>query len=170
MNEEKAIANNHALTAYAHEMLPQFGNVMKAINDYVFNPNEDTAKALRMNAPAIRSLYRLVDDYSKALADLKEKMNVCVLENIESAPEIAHEFKVQNGTKSIKCDSAPNSMQLLMSRYLEAGYDPVGLFAKCSAITAKKAAEAFGLSEQALLEAHGDLFETHYNKPSVKML
>lgn len=170
MNEEKAIANNKALTAYAREMLPQFGNVMKAINDYVFNPNEETAKALRMNAPAIRSLYRLIDDYSKALAYLKEKVNICVIENIETAPELAQEFKVQNGEKSIKCDSGPNSMQLLMTRYIDAGFDPVGLFAQCSAITAKKAAEAFGLSEQALLEAHGDLFETHQNKPSVKMI
>lgn len=170
MNKEKAIANNNALTAYAREMLPQFGNVMKAINDYVFNPNEETAKALRMNAPAIRSLYRLIDDYSKALAYLKENVNFCVIENIDTAPELAQEFKVQNGAKIIKCDSVPNSMQLLMTRYIDAGFDPVGLFAQCSAITAKKAAEAFGLSEQALLEAHGDLFETHQNKPSVKMI
>lgn len=170
MNYETAQANDHALTEYAKQIVPQFANTLAVVNNFVNDPSEENVTAIRKMAPAIRSLYRLVDDYSKALADVKAKIDVCVVETIEKSPEIAQEFKVQAGAKSIKCDAQPDSMSVLMFRAMEKGIHPSALFAQCSAITAKKAAEAFGLSQQALLEEYGDLFETHQNKPSVKML
>lgn len=170
MNAEKTQANDHALTAYAVEILPSFIGTMTAVKDYFNNPCAETLLAVRNNAPNIRSLYRVIDDYSKALADLKSKVDFCVVSTFQDSPEIREEFKIQAGAKSIKCDAQADSMRQLMERFKGAGFDPCALFEKCSAITAKKAAEAFGLSEQALLESAGDLFATHENKPTVKMI
>lgn len=171
MTNEKAMANDHALTEYTKQIVPEFKNTLSIINKFVADPEESANIVnVRKQAGAIRSLYRLVDDYTKALADLKAKIDYCVVETIEKSPEIAKEFKVQAGAKSIKCDATPASMMFLMDKFVEQGYNPSALFAQCSAITAKKAAEAFGLSEVALLESYGDLFATHQNKPSVKML
>lgn len=171
MNIEKQQANDHALTEYTKQIVPEFSNTLSVINAFVTDPEADKSLVdVRKQAGAIRILYRLVDDYTKALADLKAKIDYCVVGTIDKSPEIAQEFKVQAGAKSIKCDATPASMMFLMDKFVEQGYNPSALFAQCSAITAKKAAEAFGLSEVALLEAYGDLFATHQNKPSVKML
>lgn len=142
----------------------------KAVDAYYANPSDENQDLVSENTKAIHDLLKMVKDYSDALAELKTRIEFCVVNLFDYAPALAEHFKIQGGAKTIKCDATPTSMALLMEAFEKKGYAPEGLFSMCTPITAKKAAEAFGLSEQALLEELGDLFATHYNKPSVKML
>lgn len=172
MNAEKAAANDHALTELAHREFPMFTTAIDTINMLWKDPDNQTAvNSFAFQARIVRDLMYHVVNISAALADLKSKLEFCVAHTIEHpSGNVKENFKIQPGAKSIKCDAQADSMRQLMERFKGAGFDPCALFEKCSAITAKKAAEAFGLSEQALLESAGDLFATHQNKPTVKML
>ena len=152
--------NNNAKLAEARQ----------AVDAYFSDPSDENQDLVANNTSAIHDLYRMVKEYTDALADLKTRIEFCVLNLYDFVPALEEHFKMQGGAKTVKCDKDPDSMRKLMDAYIAKGYDPSGLFAMCAAITAKKAAEAFGLSEQAFLEEHGDLFATHHNKPSVNML
>lgn len=142
----------------------------KAVDAYFINPSDDNQDLVANNTRAIHDLYYMVKEYTDALNDLKARIEFCVTNLFDYVPALEEHFKVQGGAKTVKCDKTPTSMEMLMDEWCKKGYDPSGLFGKCTAITAKKAAEAFGLSEQAFLEEYGHLFETHVNKPSVKMV
>lgn len=163
-----------ALQSYTTEIMkfiPELDECRNAVDAYFCEQSEENAIAVRKNAVQIHDLWRKVDDFVKALADLKSRMEFSIVDVIEKSPELQKEFKIQAGAKSIKCDVIKEqSMRTLMQRYIEKGFDPAFLFSKCSAITAKTAAECFGVSTDVMLEENGDLFAEHQNKPSVKML
>lgn len=163
-----------ALQAYTTEIMryiPELDECRKAVDNYFADQSEENRIAVRKNAEKIHDLWRKVDDFTKALADLKARMEFSIVDVIENSPELQKEFKIQAGAKSIKCDVVKEqSMRQLMERYLKKGFDPCFIFSKCSAITAKTAADCFGLSVDVMLEENGDLFAEHQNKPSVKML
>ena len=142
----------------------------QAVDAYFTNPSDDNQDLVANNTRAIHDLLYMVKEYSDALADLKARIEFCVVNLFDYVPALEEHFKVQGGAKTCKCDATPDAMNRLMDEWCKEGYDPSGLFGKCTAITAKKAAEAFGLSEQAFLEKYGHMFKTHVNKPTVKMV
>lgn len=142
----------------------------QAVDAYFSNPSDDNQDLVANNTRAIHDLLYMCKEYEAAIADLKARIEYCVVNLFDYVPALEEHFKVQGGAKSCKCDNRPDSMFQLMEAWCKEGYDPSGLFGICSAITSKKAAEAFGLSEEAFLEKYGHLFKTHVNKPSVKMV
>ena len=162
------------LTEVTTEILSAKNNTAKlvearqAIDAYFADPSDENQDLVVQSTKAVHDLYRMAKDYSDALADLKARIEFCVMNLFDYAPAFEEHFKIQGGAKTTKCK--PNSMPLLMEKFIEKGYAPEGLFSMCTPLTAKKAAEAFGLSEQALLEELGDMFETKVNKPTLKML
>ena len=158
-DEIMAAKHNNAMLAEARQ----------AVAAYFANPSDENQDAVVTRTNAVSDLFRMVKDYTNALANLQKQIEFAVVSLYDYAPELAERFKLQ-GSKSVKCDASKDSMRRLMDAFVAEGGDPSGLFGVCSVITAKKAAEAFGLSEGALLEKHGDLFETHYSKPQVKLV
>ena len=140
-----------------------------AVDAYFANPSDENEMAVSENASKILELFRMIKDYSDALADLKSRVEYAVANLYDYHPSLRENFKFKAGASKTTCSAKPDSMERLMAAWIAKGYDPAGLFAKCSAITSKKAADAFGLSEQALLEEFGDLFSTTRNKPALQM-
>lgn len=173
MTPEKEVINARALSGHIRDLVTPsetLTKATKAVTAFFVDPEaKENVVAVRQNAANIHELFRTIADYSAALDELKKRAEFAIVSIIDESPELQACFKIQAGAKSIKCDYDKNSMRNLMDKFKELGYDPCALFEKCSAITAKKAADAFGLSEQVFLETYGDLFQTHQNKPSVKM-
>lgn len=169
MTDEKKAIDEKANETVAYQLVGKQTEQHKALDAIVAFWNEpDSVKAaamVRQNARNIHDFMRNMELVTKAFADLKARADYAICALFEKSPELQQEFKIQQGARSTKC----TDMRQLMDRYTAKGYDPAGLIAQCSAMTAKKAAEAFGLSEAALLEEAGDIFTTTENKPTVKM-
>lgn len=172
MNQEKEQENAIAMTHYMNEIVqgsvPQLSATKKVIDSYFANPNEENEKAVRGCSENIKELWRVVSEYTSALSDFKARMEFAIVDIFNRSPELQKEFKIQEGAKSTKCK--PEEMATLIRRCIDSGIVPEAFASACSPLTAKKAADLFGLSQQAFLEAHGDLMETKQNKPSVKGL
>lgn len=133
-------------------------------------PEEITeAKALLVaNREELANIWRKYKTLEKLLENFKKAMEVAVGRFTDEEGNIAgfdRQFKWDKPRASTSCTDMAEFYKLATELY---GVDPSCFAAKMKALTSKDSAELIGVSEQVLLEAHGDIFATKYSKPALK--
>lgn len=145
-----------------------FGNNAKnlsaltALKNFFENPdNMENQAAVADNKTTIHDLHEFCEIADATIKNFKAMVECAA----NSIPALSTEFKWNKPRVSTTCTDMAQLHDLAVNLY---DVDESCFAAKMKAITANDAADLFGLSEQALLEAHGDIFESKESKPSLK--
>lgn len=135
---------------------------MTALSEFFATPDDmEKASAVVENKETLHDIHYFCEVADAVIKNFKTMIECAA--NV--LPALSSEFKWNKPKVSTTCKDMGKLFELATTLY---DVNDECFAAKMKPITAKDAANLLGLSEQALLETHGDIFESKESKPSLK--